>query len=238
MDRNQETLREDGRLSVLCLGDSITDGFLLPGGYRNTLCALLEEAGLSGRIDLTGPNRNGSGYAPCHAGFTGFAVDRIAAEDSLTGAREGILPMVPALAAQFPADVILLMIGTNDILSRFDLPHFGERLGRLTLALLSAFSACRLLYIATLPDMDAADSPYICPQVYPAEEIDRAVADCNAQIRTLAQRQAAAGRPVRLADIHGTLTKADLQDGVHPNAAGFEKIGRCWFRKLLETPGI
>ena len=28
-------------LRLMCLGDSITDGFWMPGGYRNTLCKLI-----------------------------------------------------------------------------------------------------------------------------------------------------------------------------------------------------
>ncbi len=225
-------------LSLLCMGDSITDGFLLSGGYRNTLCALLEQNGLAGRVRLIGPNCSGTGYSPFHAGFTGFAVEPIAEADSATGARDGILPLVPSVAARFPADVIFLMIGTNDILSRYDLPRFGERLRRLTDALLDAHAACKALCLATLPAIDGAVCPYVNPQCYPADAVDRAVADCNAQITALAAAYRAAGRPVRLADIHGALTKDDLQDGVHPSAAGYEKIGRFWFRLLTALPAF
>lgn len=220
----------------MCLGDSITDGFWLPGGYRNTLCTMLSASGMADRVTFVGPNCGGTGYAPFHAGFVGFSVDSIAADASLTGTRAGILPLVPMLTAQFPADVILLQIGTNDILSRHALPQFGERLGRLTDALLDALPACRLLALATLPDIDTARCPYIDPQVFPAGAVDAAVSDCNAQIRQLTAAAQKAGKPVLSADIHSALTKADLRDGVHPAASGYEKIGRYWFRFLTAQP--
>lgn len=36
---------ETEKLRVMPLGDSITDGFWLQGGYRTTLCELLEKNG-------------------------------------------------------------------------------------------------------------------------------------------------------------------------------------------------
>lgn len=220
-------------LRVMCLGDSITDGYWLAGGWRTTLCALLTAHGLAGSVTMTGPNYGGPCYAPCHAGFTGYAIDRIPAKDSVSGERDGLLPLVPVLA-RFPADVIFLQIGTNDILSRFDLPHFGERLERLVSALLRAMPDCRALYAATLPETDASDRTYIDPYFFPGDTADRAVSACNSQITALVRRLSAEGKPVFPADVNGVLTKGDLLDGVHPNAAGYEKLGRFWFGKLTE----
>lgn len=224
-------------LRLMCAGDSITDGYWLAGGWRNTLCRLLEENGLADRVTLTGPNHGGNGYAPLHAGFTAYAVDRIAAEDSVTGERGGLMQLVPVLA-HFPADAVFLQIGSNDVLSRYDLPRFGERLAGLVLALLNAMPDCQALYLANLPDMDAAGSPFIDRQIFPGDAVSRAVADCNTQIAVLVRRLAAEGRPVFPADVHSVLTKDDLLDGVHPNAKGYEKLGRFWFEKLASLMRI
>lgn len=223
---------EQEPLRLMCAGDSITDGFWLEGGWRDTLCRLLEENGLSGRVTMTGPNYGGNGYARQHAGFTGYAVDRIAAKDSVSGERDGLLPLVPVLS-RFPADVIFLQIGTNDILSRYDLPHFGERLAELVLSLLDAMPDCEALYLASLPDVNPVNCGFIDPYFFPGDTAARAVTDCNAQIAALVSRMQAEGKPVFPADVYSVLTRSDLLDGVHPNAAGYEKLGQFWFQTLL-----
>ena len=40
-----------------------------------------------------------------------------------------------------------------------------------------------------------------------------------------------------LVDMHAALTTADLADGVHPNAAGYDKMAARWFAALQSVPG-
>lgn len=221
-------------LRVMCLGDSVTDGFWLPGGYRNTLCSLITENGLEQHFDFVGPNWGGSGYDPQHAGYSGYSIDNIAQEDSVSGQRTGLSSFAEQMMAQYPADLVFMQIGTNDILSLYDLEHFGERLEGLTEIVLRALPDQGALCLATLPVMDANDPLYISPAFFSPESMDAAVEDCNAQIRALAQKLTAEGKPVYLAEINHVLTKSDLYDGVHPNAEGYEKMGRFWYQKLLD----
>ena len=221
-------------LRVMCLGDSVTDGFWLAGGYRNTLCDLIAAGGLQKCFTFVGPHESGSGYAPRHAGFTGYSIADIAQCDSVSGARSGLTGLAPQLTVQYPADVILLMIGTNDILSLYDLNHFGERLNVLADILLNALPVHGRLYLASLPGMDVNDPLYISPDFFTADSMDEAVAQCNVQILALVQKKQAAGRPIAFADAGSCLTKSDLRDGVHPTAAGYEKLGRFWYRILTE----
>ena len=221
-------------VSLMCLGDSITDGFWLTGGYRNTLCAHITENGQEQAVDFVGPNWGGSGYDPQHAGYSGYSIDNIAQEDSISGQRTGISSFVDWLMESYPADVVFLQIGTNDILSLYDLDHFGDRLEGLVDSILGTLPADGCLYLATLPVMDATNNLYISDYFFTVESMDAAVEQCNTQIRALAQKKAAEGKPVILANINGVLTKSDLYDGVHPSEAGYQKMGDFWYARLNE----
>lgn len=220
-------IQQTQKFRVLCLGDSVTDGFWLPGGYRNTLCSLLAENGLASSVQFLGPICSGSGYDNRHAGYSGFATEDIA--DSVSGPRIGIAGMLGNVLQCGTPDAVFLQIGTNDILSLYELDRFGERLNAICQRLLAAMPQDGLLCIGLLPPLDAADSTYMDPRFFTAETADAAVAQCNAQIRSTAASLQKNGRHVLLAEAGALLTKQDLKDGVHPTAAGYEKLGRFWF---------
>ena len=225
---------ETKKVRLMCLGDSITDGFWLPGGYRNTLCSLITENGQESQVDLVGPNWGGSGYDPQHAGYSGYSIDNIAQENSISGQRTGLSSFAEWMLGEYPADVVFLQIGTNDILSLYDLEHFGERLEGLVDTVLAALPPEGALYLATLPQMDATNNLYISDYFFTVESMDEAVESCNAQIRALAEKKKSEGKPVILAEINRVLTKADLYDGVHPNEGGYQKMGEFWYARLNE----
>ena len=220
------------KVKVMCFGDSITDGFWLPGGYRNTLCSLLTEQGRASEVDFVGPNWGGSGYDPQHAGYSGFSIDDIAQKDSISGQRTGISGFAGSLMDTYQPDVVLLQIGTNDILSLYDTEHLGERLEKLTDCITEKLPENGMLYLATLPVMDAGNTLYISEYYFDTAKMDAVVDLCNEQIRALAEKKQKEKKPVRLAEVNRLLTKEDLFDGVHPNETGYEKMGRFWFEKL------
>jgi hypothetical protein len=51
------------------------------------------------------------------------------------------------------------------------------------------------------------------------------------------QSKVNAGRHVHLVDMHAALTPADLIDGIHPNAGGYDKMAASWFAALRSVPG-
>ena len=223
---------KENKVKVMCFGDSITDGFWLPGGYRNTLCELLTEHGRATEVDFVGPNWGGSGYDPQHAGYSGFSINDIAQADSISGQRTGISGFAGNLMDTYQPDVVMLQIGTNDILSLYDLEHLGERLEPLAECITDKLPENGILYLATLPVMDAKNTLYISEYYFDTEKMDAAVDLCNTQIRALAKEMQAQGRPVALAEINKLLTKADLFDGVHPSEEGYAKMGTFWYEKL------
>ena len=222
------------KIRVMPLGDSITDGFTQDpvNGYRLTLWNLLKENGYTDGIDFVGPNgldstvwdiENGSDMN--HAGYSGYAIADIPNQ------RSGIYNFSDWLMQEYPADVVMLQIGTNDILSSA-LDGMDERLELLVDTILTYIPEDGLLYVSTIPYMDADVTNYT--DAYTVEEMDKAVDDYNAQIREIVSRKQAEGKPIAQADINSVLTKADLLDGVHPSATGYEKMGQYWYGKLTE----
>jgi hypothetical protein len=59
----------------------------------------------------------------------------------------------------------------------------------------------------------------------------------NAAIPGIVQSKVSAGQHVHLVDMHSALTAADLADGVHPDAGGYDKMAAVWFNALQSVPG-
>jgi len=224
---------EEQKLRVMPLGDSITDGFTMQpeGGYRLTLWNMLKENGYTDNIDFVGPNGfdstvwDSNGSDMNHAGYSGYAIADIPNQ------RSGIYNFSEWLMQEYPADVVMLQIGTNDILSSA-LEGMDERLELLIDTILTYIPEDGLLYVSTIPYMDADVTNYT--DAYTVEEMDKAVDDYNAEIREIVSRKQSEGKPIAQADINSVLTKEDLLDGVHPNATGYEKMGKYWYGKLTE----
>src|SRR3954452_2023929 len=105
----------NGGVRVMPLGDSITEGTQVPGGYRIGLWQRLAAGRYT--IDFTGSQFNGPGNLGDHdhEGHPGWRIDQIDA--NITG----------WLRTQNPRTV-LLHIGTNDVLQNFNLSGAPQRL--------------------------------------------------------------------------------------------------------------
>ena len=196
----------NGGVRVMPLGDSITDGFNVPGGYRIDLWQRL----VNGRftVDFVGTGFNGpAGLGDHdHEGHSGWRIDQIDAN------------IVNWLRTTTPR-TILLHIGTNDMIQN------------------PANAPARL---ATLLDRMIAQAPnaeIFVATIIPLSGQDANVRSFNAGLISAVQARANAGRHVHLVDMFNALTTADLADGVHPNANGYNKMAAVWFNALLSVPG-
>ena len=214
-------------IKLMTYGDSITDGYWLKGGYRTFLCNKLEENGLSQYVDFVGSKKGGECYDNEHEGYTGFSIDNI--QESITGGRMGISNLMPKRIEKFQPDVVTLMIGTNDILSHYELDKAGERLEALLDKAFEKMPEGSTLFLATLPDMDASDNTYIDKDTYTVEYMDQCIADYNEKVKALVEKKQGEGKNIVLADVHSALTKEDLYDGVHPNEEGYKKLADFWY---------
>src|SRR3982751_715951 len=108
----------NGGVRVMPLGDSITDGFNVPGGYRIGLWQRLAAAGRT--TDLVGTGFNGPAALGDHdhEGHSGWRIDQLDA--NITGWLRTANPRT-----------VLLHIGTNDIGQNYDVANAPARLSTL-----------------------------------------------------------------------------------------------------------
>jgi lysophospholipase L1-like esterase len=192
------------------LGDSITDGHNVPGGYRIDLEDQLVADGIS--FDFVGSLSNGPAALADknHEGHSGFRIDQISAS-------------IGGWLASAQPDAVLLMIGTNDMVQDHQLATAPDRLGALLDQIHTARPSARIFVASIPPFSNAADN--------------QQASSYNAAIPGLVQARAGQGRPITYVEINAALTTADLADGVHPNAAGHAKMADVWHAALLPFLG-
>jgi lysophospholipase L1-like esterase len=197
---------------IMPLGASITwgTGSTDGNGYREALRKhLADDAGLA--VDLVGSQRSGTAADADNEGHPGYRIDGIA------GGADGWV------AAARP-DVVLLNVGTNDMLQNFDLPNAPARLSALVDQILRAAPAATVVMSTLVPSPDAA--------------VESRVQAFNAQLPAIAQAKAATGKKVRLVDFHANLTLADIgPDGIHPTGGGYLKLADVWYSALQPVLG-
>jgi lysophospholipase L1-like esterase len=200
----------NGGVRVMPLGDSITEGTQVPGGYRIGLWQRLGSGGY--RVDFTGSQFNGPASLGDHdhEGHPGWRIDQIDAN------------IVGWVQSQAPRSV-LLHIGTNDVLQNFNVSSAPNRLSNLIDRITS-----------TAPNADVFVAQII-PLANSGQEA--AVRTFNAAIPGIVQGKVNAGKRVHLVDMHSALTTADLIDGIHPTAGGYDKMAATWYNALRSVAG-
>jgi len=197
----------NGGVRVMPLGDSITDGYNVPGGYRINLWQQLAAGRYT--VDFVGSGFNGPAALGDHdhEGHSGWRIDQLDAN------------IVTWLRATTPRTV-LLHIGTNDVNQNHDVANAPARLS----ALIDKIRA-------TAPDVELFVAT-ITPESDPT--LQARVRAYNAAIPGIVAQK---GPRVHLVDMFTALSTADLADGVHPNATGYGKMAVRWFSALQSVPG-
>ena len=200
----------NGGVRVMPLGDSITDGTQVPGGYRIGLWQRMAAAGY--RVDYVGSQFNGPASLGDHdhEGHPGWRIDQIDA--NITGWLRATTP-----------HTVLLHIGTNDVLQSYNLATAPNRLSTL-IDHITVTSPSTEVFVATIIPLANAGQ-------------ETAARTFNAAIPGIVQRNRNAGKHVHLVDMHSSLTTADLIDGIHPAAGGYDKMAATWYAALLSAPG-
>jgi lysophospholipase L1-like esterase len=192
-------------LRIMPLGDSNTDGFAVPGGYRIDLEDDMSAAGYT--IDFVGSLSNGPPDLADrdHEGHVGFTID---------GIRSGFATWYAAA----PADVVLVMAGTNDLKigtsTDGDPVAAAGRLRQLLVDITTLAPGAEVL-VTTLP-----------PQT--SVEAQARVDQFNTIVPTVVGDLVSEGRSVTLVDGAAVLTTADLVDSLHLSAGGFSKLADAW----------
>lgn len=210
-------------LKIMPLGDSITYGIGAAGGYRLPLYDLLATAGYDFQF-VGSVSENSASMLPAtqrgHEGHVAYAIQ--SCTTTADGeARHGILENVTTWVRSTTPDVILLMIGTNDINANYDRGNAPSRLGNLLTTIAGLEPRSHVIVAQITPIGNGAYSSF---------ETDELAQVYNAGVAAVVTQHQAAGELVSLVDMHSALSaQTDLSDGLHPNQGGYNKMARVWY---------
>ena len=139
--------------------------------------------------------------------------------------RNGLTPQIDTWMDAYTPDIVLLQIGTNDILSLYDLDNAPERLETLVDKILAKLPSDGKLYLASIPYISENASYNNTGKTQ--EELDLIVDTYNTAVKELASE-----KRLTFVDINGCLTLDDLKDGIHPNTDGYAKMGNLWYNTI------
>jgi lysophospholipase L1-like esterase len=200
----------DGARRIMPLGDSITEGIDVPGGYREGLWRRLAASRYHNDLVGSQANRSSGLGDPDHEGHPRWRIDQIDAK------------VVDWLEATTP-DSVLLHIGTNDMGPDYA-AGAPARLSTLIDHITDTVPDAEV-FVATITPLGWANG-------------DAAVRAFNRKIPAMVKRKARNGQRVHLVDMYSALKQSDLaDDGVHPNARGYDKMAAVWYRALRSVPG-
>jgi lysophospholipase L1-like esterase len=190
-------------IKIMPLGDSITYGTNSSngGGYRTPLWNDLVSQGAN--VDFVGSQQSGPENSDLdNEGHPGWRIDQISAN------------IVTWLAIYQP-QIILLHIGTNDILQNYDVADAPIRLSRLIHQITTTLPSATLLVAQIIPINTSSNSQV---QTY------------NSAIPGIVQM---AGSNVHMVDMYDAVSPTLLPDNIHPSDAGYGLMANVWYAALL-----
>lgn len=208
-------------VTILPLGDSITEGDTTYNSYRRNLWHMLQDAGYN--VDFIGSETNNSGgpapdpdFDLDHEGHAGWRADQIVDRGLATW-----------LAAYTP-DIVLLHIGSNDL----------TRVNRNNVIVQGTLNDTAEI-IAVL----RADNPNVTillAQLIPSCKaiLDANIVTYNQELPNFAAEQSTPNSPVILVDqFTGFDAQTNTHDCVHPNESGEQKMAQVWYDALSPILG-
>ncbi|MCC8111908.1 MAG: GDSL-type esterase/lipase family protein [Ruminococcus sp.] len=259
-------------LKILAVGDSITHGYnSSTDGYRKYLCYYLQNAGFTD-FDMVGPNSNWTDfttytlstsangiaadttitYDPAHAGYSGFSIQSYSER---TGIYETIFDTMfydsdwneaGNMIEAYESDMILLQIGTNDLLDAHN-DGITDRLKELIDEIELYLDDGAVLFVASVPDIDAevrndwlTAYGYTYGTYYSDDPegfialVESYVDAYNESVEALVEEKQVEGYNIYFSDINSVVDmETGLDDGVHPNDEGYACMGEYWSELIL-----
>ncbi len=205
---------------IMPLGDSITWGYgsTTGGGYRVGVFSQALMAGKS--LTFVGSQKSGPAlvdgkpFPQGNEGHSGYSIDDSSKTSGISGA------LTDDAIATYRPNIILLMIGTNDMHYSIDLPNAPARLGKL-LDEIASDAPSALLVVATIIPANGAQNT--ATQTY------------NDAIPGVVQARAAEGKHVILVDMYAALkswSTSIYKDSEHPNDAGYTLMANAWYSAI------
>jgi len=211
---------------VLPLGDSITEGYASSGGgYRVELFRQALDQGKSitfvGAATPNGPSDvDGTPFPRNHEGHGGFTIDTDSGHSGISGA------ITDDALDDFDPDIVLLMIGTNDINGNVDVNNAPQRLGNLIDDIIARAPDTLVVVASVVPVIDTST--------------DAKITQYNAGVEEAALARATEGAHVVFVDNYAAIHEvaswqtALMADNLHPNDAGYGVLGQSFFAAIDE----
>ncbi len=261
-----------GEVKIMAMGDSITDGYINgDNGYRKYMYNILTKAGY--KIDMVGRKNNDLqrtytdngetfSYDPAHEGYSTYSIKSYNNPQNRTGLYETLENENAVDNAKGKAfdvnqpDIVLLMIGTNDILDGHDTAtseSIKDRLQELVTYIFNHVPDVHL-YIASPPPLSEKSTFFNVQGGYGGAitqaKIDKNQTDYNTAIQEIVASEMAKGNYCKYVDMYSTFLNDSRGfealltgngDYCHPNETGYKLMGEKWAEVLkndLQTTAI
>lgn len=239
----------------MCLGDSITNISKIPGSYRKYLYNNLIAKGYN--IKMVGDKDNNIKkyynsktkenfeYQDDNTGYSGYTIKAF-------GTRKGLLETLKKNQCLkiFKPDIILLLIGTNNVMENYDLNKSTKDFITLINYIFDNIKSNFFLFIGTIPDLNPNTKIcfnwfknyryYKCKNntkiKYEDSEVKKKVnnnvKNFNKKITKVVDNFRKRNYNIRIDNLNKVIKNIDkyLFDGVHPNEIGFKLMGNFWTR--------
>jgi lysophospholipase L1-like esterase/regulation of enolase protein 1 (concanavalin A-like superfamily) len=203
---------------IMALGDSITEGNAVDGGYRKPLQSLLNNAGLTYNF-VGSQTANSEGMSdPEHEGYPGKRSDEVNA-------------LAKPKYTTYTPDIYLVHVGTNDITQG----QSSSIVGRVRTILTDIYAAtpnATVLLAKIIPRKTPSS-----PTTTTASQ-QRAVVTFNNQIDAIVASYSLNGKRVFAVDQHALISDNEMNDEDHPNQSGFNKMAEAWFQALRKAYSV
>lgn len=203
---------------IMPVGDSITRGYgsgiVMENSYRKALWHLLAENGYA--VEFVGSQISGDFPGNRHEGRNGWHAAQATGTNT-------VLCQVAGWLAETPADIVLLHIGTNDILGQDgDAEEVAQILDEIFGANPGATVVLALIINA------ATNSPHRAN-----------ISAYNAGLGAMAQARIANGDRLIVADMENgagiDYASSDMADQLHPSQTGYDKMATNWYPAVAQA---
>jgi hypothetical protein len=214
----------DVDITVLPLGDSITSGNSKHMTYRYPLWVKFIDSGFnfdgihfdfvgSQNFDYNGaqvrPDHRGHSFDHNHEGHPGWHAEQI-------------LAILPTWLKRYTPGIVLLHIGTNDVMANQTTLSTTDEIEQIITVLRDDNPKVIVLLAKIIPNRDPI--------------VNQRIIELNQRIDSIAISKSTVESPVVIVDQNlGFNVTEDTDDGVHPNRTGAEKIAQKWFEAVVKA---
>ena len=239
-DSNDDSNNTEGNkptrtVKIMAVGDSITDGYSERDGYRKYFYhRLVDQKKYS--IDMVGSKDGWTAtwdfddgtysYDPANTGYSGYTIQSYQYNNQN---RIGILETISSgekkdIIQTTSPEIVLLMIGTNDIMDSYKMDEIQTRLQALVDEIYRQKSDVTLMIMSPLP-IDAPVSGWL-----QQDTMNTNIKTCMTAIKKIVDAEKASGKKCEYLATNELFTKqtdytAYLNDYCHPNRAGYTLMG-------------